>query len=47
MIPIKSTLADNDEKVSEDSRNRDAAVCGHESAPLEDEEIEFEWTSEL
>jgi len=30
VIPSKSTLADNDEKVSEDSSTADAAVCKHE-----------------
>jgi len=30
MIPSKSTLADNDERVSEDSSNADAAVCERE-----------------
>jgi hypothetical protein len=30
--PSKSTLAENDEKVSEDSRNADAAVHEHEQA---------------
>jgi hypothetical protein len=42
----KSTLADSDEKVSEDSSNAVAAVCEHELAPSRDEEIEFEWTKE-
>jgi len=33
LIPSKSTLAENDERVSEDSSNADAAVCEHEQAP--------------
>ena len=44
MIPRKSTLAENGEKVSEDSSNADAAVCKHEQASSDDEEIDFEWT---
>jgi len=46
MIPSKSTLADNGEKVSEDSSNGDAAVCEHEQSPSDDEEIELDWTKE-
>jgi hypothetical protein len=46
MISSKSTLSENGEKVSEDSSNADAAVCEHEPAALDDEEIEFEWTKE-
>jgi len=46
MIPSMSTLADNGEKVSEDSRNADAAVCEHEQSPSEDEEIKSDWTKE-
>ena len=38
MIPSKSILADNGEKVSEDSRNADAAVYEHEQSPSDDEE---------
>ena len=32
MIPSESTLADDDEKASEDLSNPDAAVCEHEQA---------------
>jgi hypothetical protein len=46
MIPSKSTLADNGEKVSEDSSNADAAVCEHEQAPTDNEEIELDLTKE-
>jgi hypothetical protein len=46
MIPSKSTLADNGEKVYEVSSNADAAVCEHEQAPDDDEEIELDWTKE-
>jgi hypothetical protein len=46
MIPSKSTLAENGEKVSEDSRNADAAICEHEQDPSDDEEIELDWTKE-
>jgi len=46
MIPSKSTLADNGEKVSEDSSNADAAVYEHEQAPFDDEDFELEWTKE-
>jgi len=46
MIPSKLTLAENGEKVSEDSSNADAAVCEHEQAPSGDEEIELEWTKQ-
>jgi len=42
MIPSKSTLAENGEKVSEDSINADAAVCEHEQSPSGDEEIELD-----
>jgi len=45
-IPNKSTLADNDTKISEDSCNADAAVCEHEQAPSDDQEMELEWTKE-
>ena len=41
-IPSNSTLGDNGEKVPEDSSNADAAVCEHEPAPSDDEEIELE-----
>jgi hypothetical protein len=34
-------LANNDEKFSEDSSNADAAVCEHEQASSDDEEIEL------
>jgi len=46
MIPSKSTLAENGEKVSQHSSNADAAVCEHEQAPSDDEDIELEWTKE-
>ena len=46
MIPSKSTVADNDENVSEDSRNADAAVSAHDRALSDKEEIEFERTKE-
>jgi hypothetical protein len=46
MIPSKSTLSGNDERVSEDSSNADAAVCDHEQAPSDEEKIEFERTKE-
>ena len=46
MIPSKSTLAENDETVSEISSNADAVVCEHEQAPSDDEEIEFDWNKE-
>ena len=46
IIPSKSNLAENGEKASEDSSNADAAVCEHEQAPPEDEEIELDWTKE-
>jgi hypothetical protein len=46
MIPSKSTLAGNGEKVSKDSSNEDAAVCEHEKAPTDDEEFELDWTKE-
>ena len=46
MILIKLTLAANDKKVSKDSSNADAAVCEHEQASSDDEDIEFEWTKE-
>jgi hypothetical protein len=46
MIPSKSTLAENGEKVSEDSSNADAAVCEHEQSPSDDEEIELDWAKE-
>ena len=42
MITSKSTLAENGEKVSEDSSNADAAVCEHEQSPSDDEEIELD-----
>jgi hypothetical protein len=41
MIPSKSTLAGNDETVSEDSSNAHAAVSEHEQAPLT-----FKWYEE-
>jgi len=46
MIPSKSTLADNGDKVSEDLSNADAALCEHEQSPSDDEEIELDWTKE-
>ena len=46
MIPSKSTLAENGEKVSKDSRNAEAVVCEHEQSPSYDEEIELDWTKE-
>jgi len=46
MIPSKSTLAENDDQVSEDSSNADTAVCEHEQASSDDEEVELEWTKE-
>jgi hypothetical protein len=42
MIPSKLTLAENGEKVSEDSSNADAAVSEHEQSPSDDEEIELD-----
>jgi len=46
MIPSKSTLAENGEKVSENSSNADAAVCEHKQSPSDDEQIELDWTKE-
>jgi hypothetical protein len=41
MIPSKSTLAENREKVSEDSSNADVAVCEHNQSPSNNEEIDW------
>jgi len=46
MISSMSTLAENDEKVSEVSSNANAGVCEHEQSPSDDEEIELDWTKE-
>jgi hypothetical protein len=46
MIPRKTTLAEDGEKVYEDSSNADSAVCDHEQASCDDEEIALDWTKE-
>jgi hypothetical protein len=38
MIPSKSTLAENGEKVSKDSSNAEGAACELEQSPSDDEE---------
>jgi len=42
LIPSKSALADNGEKVSEDSSIADTAVCENEQFPSDDEEINLD-----